>query len=101
MCGAGTKTLREIDLKYLENFEIWCWRRIEISWNDRVKNKEVLHRKKEERNILHTIEQRKASWVGHTLHRNCLLKHVTEGKIEGTVRRGRRREELLYDVKER
>jgi hypothetical protein len=27
-----------------------------VSWNDRVKNGEVLHRLKEERNILHTVQ---------------------------------------------
>jgi len=28
-----------------------------------------------------SIKQRKANWSGHMLHRNCLLKHVTEGRI--------------------
>jgi len=73
---------------------------MEISSTDRMKNEEMLHRKKEEMNILLTTEQRKASWVGHTLHRNCLLQHIIEWKIEGTVRRGRRRQQLLYDLKE-
>jgi hypothetical protein len=36
-----------------------------ISWTDRVKNKEVLHRVKEERNILHTAKRRKANGIGH------------------------------------
>jgi len=37
--GAETWTLRAADQKYLENFEMWCWRRMEkISWNDRVRN---------------------------------------------------------------
>jgi hypothetical protein len=40
-----------------------------------VKN-EILHRVQVERNILHTIKGRKAIWIGHILHRNCLLKHV-------------------------
>jgi hypothetical protein len=62
---------------------MWCWRRMEkISWTDRVRNEEVLHRVKEERNILHTYKKRrKANWIGHILRRNCLLKHVIEGKI--------------------
>jgi hypothetical protein len=55
-------------------------------------------------NILHTIKRRKVNWVGHILRRNCLLKHVIEGKlkrrIEMTGRRGRRRKELLDDLKE-
>jgi hypothetical protein len=84
--GAETRTLRKVDQKYLESFEMWCWRRMEkISWTDRVRNEEVLHRVKEERNILHTIKRRKANWIGNILRRNCLLKHVIEGKLEGKI----------------
>jgi hypothetical protein len=71
-----------------------------ISWTDRVNNEAVLHRVKEERNILQTIRRRKANWIGHILHRNCLLSHVIEGKIIGTRRRGRRRKQLLDELKE-
>jgi hypothetical protein len=38
---------------------------------------------REERHILHTIKRRKANWIGHILCENCLLKQVTEEKIEG------------------
>jgi hypothetical protein len=77
--GAETWTLRKVDQKYLESLELWCWRRMEkISWTDRVRNEEVLHIVKEERNILHTIKRRKANLIGHILCRNCLLKHVIE-----------------------
>jgi hypothetical protein len=76
-----------------------------ISWTDRVRNEEVLHRVKEERNIVHTIKRRKANWIGQILRRNCLLKHVIEGKLEGRIemtgRRGRRRKHLLDDLKEK
>jgi hypothetical protein len=27
--GAKTWTLRKVDQKYLESFEMWCWRRME------------------------------------------------------------------------
>jgi hypothetical protein len=70
-----------------------------------VRNEEVLHRVKEERNIVHTIKIRKANWIGHILRRNCLLKHVIEGKLERrmeiTERRGRRRKQLLDGLKEK
>jgi len=40
-----------------------------------------------------------ADWIGHILRRNCLLKHVFEGTMEGRIevigRRGRRRKQLL------
>ena len=51
-------------------------------------------------NIMHIIQQRKANWIGHILRRNCLLKHVIEGRIQGTGRRGRKRRQLLDDLKE-
>jgi hypothetical protein len=68
-----------------------------ISWTDRVRNEEVLRRVNEERNTLQRTKRRKANWIGHILRRNCLLKHVIEGKIEGRIkvtgRRGRRRKQ--------
>jgi hypothetical protein len=70
-----------------------------ISLADRVKNG-VLHRVKEERNIFHTIKRRKINWIGHILPRNSIVKHIIEGKIEGTGRRGRRRKQTLDDLKE-
>jgi hypothetical protein len=48
-------------------------------WTDRINNEAILHRAKEERNILHTIRRRKANWIGHILRRNCLLKLIIEG----------------------
>ena len=104
--GAETWTLRAVDQKHLESFEMWCCRRMEkISWTDHVRNEEVLLRVKEQRNILHEIRKRKANWIDHILRRNCLLQRVIEGKIKGgievTGRRGRRRRKLLDDLKER
>ena len=76
-----------------------------ISWIDHVRNEEVLLRVNEQRNILLEIRKLKASWIGHILRRNCLLKQVIEGKIKGemevTRRRGRRRKKLLDDLKDR
>jgi hypothetical protein len=78
--GAEMWTLRKVVQKYLKNFEMWCWRRMEkISWTERVRNEEVLQRVKEERNIVNTIKGSKANWIGHILRRNCLIKHVIEG----------------------
>jgi hypothetical protein len=70
-----------------------------------VRNEEVLLRVKEQRNILHEISKRKANWIGHILHRNCLVQWVIEEKIKGgievTGKRGIRRKKLLDDLKER
>jgi len=106
LCGAETGTLRAVDQKHLESFEMWCWRRMgKISWTDHVGNEEVLLRVKEQRNILHEIRKRKANWIDHIFRRNCLLQRVIEGKIKGGIEvtgsRGRKRRKLLEDLKER
>ena len=103
--GAETWTLRATDQKHLESFEMWCCRRMEISWTDHVRNEEVLLRVNEQRNILHEIRKRKGNWIGHMLRRNCLLQQVIEGKIKGRIevtrRRRRRCKKLLDDLKDR
>jgi hypothetical protein len=53
-----------------------------ISWTDRVRSGEVLHRVKEERNILH-VTRGKDNWVGHIVHVNCFLKHIIGGRGKG------------------
>ena len=46
-------TPRTVDQKCMESFEMWCSRRTEkICWTVRVSKEEVLHRGKEDRNIL-------------------------------------------------
>jgi hypothetical protein len=52
-----------------------------------VKNEEVLHRVKEERKGISYIERKEGRLTGlvASWHRNCFLKPVTEGKIEGRI----------------
>ena len=99
LSGAETWTLRDIYHKYLESFVMWCWWRIEKTiWFDGVRN-ELSYRGQLGPNILHRITRRKGNWIDHFLCGDCLLKHVIEGKVEGTIdmtgRQGRRREQLL------
>ena len=50
--GSEILTLRKTEQTYLENFEMWCWRRMEkMNWNYHVRH-ELLLRGKEERNII-------------------------------------------------
>jgi hypothetical protein len=57
------------------------------------------------RGISYKQKRRTANWIGHILRRNCLLKHVIEGKLKGRIemtgRRGRRDKQLLNDLKEK
>jgi hypothetical protein len=63
--------------------------------------KKMLRSVKNERNILRKVKRRKANWIVHILHRNCLLKHIIAYKIEVMVVRQRRRKHLLDDHKEK
>jgi len=78
---------------------------MEISRTHHVRNEQVLQRVEEERNALQTIKIRKTKWIGHILPKDCLPKHVIEGKIEASIkvtgRRGRRRKQPLDGFKER
>ena len=104
--GAEIWMLQGEDQKEVENFEMWCWSRMEkIIWTDRVRNEEVLLKVQKQGNILNEIIKGKANWIGYILRRNCLLQPVIEGKvkegIELSERRGRRRRKLRDDIKER
>jgi len=70
---------------------------------DRSRGKRSIIKSQGERSILHRIKRRKANWIGHILRRNCLLKRVIEGKVDGRIEEkgslGRRRKQLLYDLK--
>jgi hypothetical protein len=76
-----------------------------IGWTDRERNEEVLHRDKEERNVLHTVKRRKGDWISQILRGNWLIKHVIGGKVEKMIevtgRQGRRRKQLLDVIKGR
>ena len=69
-----------------------------------MENIKVLHKVQEKINILQTIIRRRANWTGHILCRNCLLEHIIEGKIEGTIeltrKQGRRCQQLLDGLEE-
>ena len=49
-------------------------------------------------------KRKKANWIGHSFLRNCSVKQVIEGKMEGRIeatrRRGGRRIQTLDDLKE-
>jgi hypothetical protein len=51
-------------------------------------------------NIIYVIIRRKAKWIGHILRRDCIPKRVIEATISVMRKRGKRRKQLLDDLKE-
>ena len=80
---------------------MWCWRRMEkIKWPEKVTNEQVLERIGEKRTLLNNILRRKANWIGHIL-RICLLHDAIEGQMTKVKGVGRRRTQLLDDLRNR
>jgi hypothetical protein len=95
ICYTDTKS----DIAYSIVRKIWHYKNHLKTTMCKSDNEEVLHIIKEETNIVHKINRKKANWIDHMLLTNCLLKHVIEGKTEGriemTERRIRRRKQSL------
>jgi hypothetical protein len=72
-----------------------------IIWTNHIKNEDISHRVEKERSVLHVMKRKRANWIGHMVPRNCLLKQVMKGKIEGTGRQGRRCKKLVEDLREK
>jgi hypothetical protein len=61
--GSKTFILRKLERKYLKNFEMWCWRRMEkIKWSEKVTN-EVIERIGEKNTLLNNIPRRNVNWL--------------------------------------
>ena len=72
----------------------------------REKRRRIVNGKRKDMHYtLQTIKGRNVDRIGHILLKHCLLKHVTEGKVERRIemtrRRGRRRRKLLDDLSEK
>jgi Zn-dependent peptidase ImmA (M78 family) len=56
-------------------------------------NEKVLQRIKKKRNVLLAMNRRKASWIGHIMRENYLIKQIIEEEKEGKYKLGKNEEE--------
>src|SRR5688572_33130650 len=73
--GSETWTMRQEDIKRLEAFEMWIWRRMEkISWVERRTNEEILQLVEEKK-----ITDRHYTWAAEEMDRTHLKeRHPTK-----------------------
>ena len=71
---------------------------IELSLNINTMYNECVE---EKRTLLSNILYRKANWINHILRRNCLLHDAVEGQMTEVNGVGRRRTQLLDDLRNR
>ena len=94
--GAETWTLRKEDVKRIEAFEMWIWRRMErISWTEHRTIEEVLKKVEEKRSLMNIIRTRQKNWIGYILRGNSLQREIMEGRMERKRGRGRPRQKLI------
>ena len=76
-------TLRKADVRRLEAFELWRYRRMPgISWVERVTKVEVVRRMRKDEVIL-TIKRRKILYMGHIMRgeKYQILQNIMQGKL--------------------
>jgi len=72
---------------------------LKIKWTVRVTNNDVFQRAKEERLLLKILQNRRHSWIGHTIRHNEFVVNILEGAISGEKRAvGRPRLQYLKQV---
>jgi len=78
--GSETWTLQKEDIRRLEAFETWIWRRVmKVSWNEHKTNEEVLQMVDTEREMMVTLRSRQKRRLGHILRHDSLLRITLEG----------------------
>ena len=69
---------------------------LNIKWNDKKTNDQVLTMVDEQRTIMSVIRKRHKKWIGHILRGNTLLKMAIDGYYIGKFKKGRRESLLTY-----
>ena len=78
------------DIRRLEAFEMWVWRKMEkISLGDLKTNDVALQVVQEGRSLKDVIWRRKTNWIGYILRGESLLREVIEGRMIGPRERKR------------
>ena len=101
--GCEAWTIGKEAARRINAFEAWCYcRMLKVSWINKITNKEIFDRVKEQPNLLKQIAQRKSSFFGHIarIPDQNLFVDILEGFINGKRAQGRPRRMWIDDIKE-
>ena len=101
MYGCETWTMRKKEIRSLEAFEMWIYRKMNrIRWTDKISNEELLKMLDKERNLVKEICKRKIKYAGHIFRGSGEHSQlIIEGYIEGKRSRGRPRIDWMSNIK--
>ena len=100
MYGCESWTIKKVERRRIDAFELWCWRRLlRVPWTARRSNQSILREISPEYTLEGLILKLKLQYFGHLMWRtDSFEKTLMLGKIEGRRRRGLQRIRWLDGV---
>ena len=100
MYGCESWTVKKVECRRIDTFELWCWRRLlRVPWTARRSKQSILKEISSEYSLEGLMLKLKLQYFGHLMRRtDSLEKTLMLGKIEGGWRRGRQRVRWLYGI---
>ena len=91
--GAESWTMRKLERKMIDTFELWCWRRLlRVTWIDRKTNVWVIDNIKPEWMLESRIVKESLCYFGHVITAGGMEYGVMVGRMGGYRSRGRPRQ---------
>ena len=93
MYGCESWTIKKAELRSIDAFELWCWRRLlRVPWTTRRSNQSILKEISPECSLEGLMLKLKLQYFDHLMRRaDSFEKTLMLGEIEGKGRRGRQR----------
>ena len=100
MYGYESWTIKKVEHRRIDDFELWCWRRLlRVPWTARRSNQSILKEISPKYSLEGLMPKMKLQYFVHLMLRtDSLAKTLMLGKIEGGRRRGRQRMRWLDDI---
>ena len=100
MYGCESWTVKKAELRRIDAFELWCWKRLfRVPWTARRSNQSILKEISPGCSLEGLMLKLKLQYSGHLMWRpDSFEKTVMLGKTEGRRRRGRQRMRWLDGI---
>ena len=100
MYGCESWTLKKVEHRRIDAFELWCWRRLlRVPWTAGRSNQSILKEISPRCSLEGLMLKLKLQYFGHLMQRaDSLEKTLMLGGIEGRSRRGRQRMRWLDGI---
>ena len=100
MYGCESWTIKKVERRRIDAFELWCWRRLlRVLWTARRSNQSILKEISPGCSLEGLMLKLKVQYFGHLMRRaDSLEKTLMLEKIEGRRKRGRQRMRWLDGI---